>query len=282
MGAILKLQESITPSEDMEMVVLKAHLISEVLLRFLLSARLEVPIESLPGLQYQPLALLALGGPGKRTLKKDVLRLNELRNDLAHEVLETSYSAAMWSFVRRWRQASGKRKVGWVHFAKIRFYKINHQIAVEVVKIALNAASPEERLKLIEHFPPEHRSLIADPDGAWAKFAARRPKWKAPLVSTREVTDAVSASQAVVSATKIYSEVMKQLGQLYKDGVLINAERALIEREADVVRNHGRKAAAITQVWRGIAVGQQFAVAYQPYVAGIELLRERLARLDPQ
>lgn len=71
---------------ELELFVLKAHLIVERQMYWLLAHRLDIEERHLPPLQFFSLAKLALGGePYKAALLK-VLALNDLRNEFGHEL----------------------------------------------------------------------------------------------------------------------------------------------------------------------------------------------------
>jgi len=279
--AVADLQRAILPLEDMEVVVLKSHLMSEILLRFILAVRLDIQIESLPALSYQPLVILAMGGPGRRRLKKDLLRLNELRNDLAHEFLETTYSAGMWSFVNRWRKATGKRRVRWVYFAKLRFYKLNYQLLLDFLKIGLLTKSDQEKAEIAAQLPPEWRFIISEPDTAWPKLVTPPPKWKAPLMQSDLVSDAAAASRAAVEGTKLYGAILDEFADLYTAGIIDRAEIDRVEADSVVIREHGRRVIALVKEWRAQNLHEQFPTVYEPYVVALEKLRSRLAQVIP-
>ena len=73
---------------DLELFVLKCHLIAERQLYSLLAIRLEIDEKHLPPLQFLPLAKLALGGSTYNQTLVQVLALNDLRNEFAHEFEE--------------------------------------------------------------------------------------------------------------------------------------------------------------------------------------------------
>lgn len=86
---------------DLELFVLKSHLIVERELYWLLAKRLEIEERYLPPLQYFPLAKLALAGePYKLTLVK-VLALNDLRNEFSHQLEEEELQAQYATFCER-------------------------------------------------------------------------------------------------------------------------------------------------------------------------------------
>jgi hypothetical protein len=71
---------------DLELFVLKSHLIIEREMYGLLSMRLGVEEKHLPPLTYFPLAKLALGGAEYNTTLLEVIALNDLRNEYGHEL----------------------------------------------------------------------------------------------------------------------------------------------------------------------------------------------------
>lgn len=73
-------------SVPLEIYVLKAHLMVEVMLYRILAARLETEEHELPSLQFFQLAKLALGGHKYKAILVLVLGLNDLRNEYSHEL----------------------------------------------------------------------------------------------------------------------------------------------------------------------------------------------------
>jgi hypothetical protein len=75
-----------TEQPDLELFVLKAHLIVERQMYWLLAHRLEMEERHLPSLQYFPLAKVALGGERYKDVLLKVLALNDARNEFGHEL----------------------------------------------------------------------------------------------------------------------------------------------------------------------------------------------------
>jgi hypothetical protein len=75
-----------TQKLDLELFVLKTHLIIEREMYGLLSMRLGVEEKNLPPLTYLPLAKLALCGTEYNATLLEVMALNDLRNEYGHEL----------------------------------------------------------------------------------------------------------------------------------------------------------------------------------------------------
>jgi len=82
-----------------ELHVLRCHLVTEVELYRLLSARLGIHERHLPNLQFYPLAALALGGDELIEVRTAVLALNDLRNEFSHELDPSRLNPAFARFV---------------------------------------------------------------------------------------------------------------------------------------------------------------------------------------
>ena len=76
-------------SIDIELFVLRCHLIVESIMYSHLARRLQFQVADLPQLQFFPLAKLAFGGEHNRHTLSRVLALNDVRNAFSHN-LETS------------------------------------------------------------------------------------------------------------------------------------------------------------------------------------------------
>jgi len=86
---------------DLELFILKCHLVVERYLYWLLATRLGVSESALPPLQYFPLAKLALaGGTHQRALAR-ALALNDLRNEFGHELDDTKLVASYRKFCKK-------------------------------------------------------------------------------------------------------------------------------------------------------------------------------------
>jgi len=71
---------------DLELFIIKCHLIVERELYWLLAHRLEIEERHLPPLSYFPLAKLSLGGEQYKMSVVKIFALNDLRNELGHEL----------------------------------------------------------------------------------------------------------------------------------------------------------------------------------------------------
>lgn len=263
----------------MEIVVLKFHLMTEVLLKVLLALRLGIEIKSMPSISFSSLVVLALGGPGKRELKKDLFRLNELRNDLAHEPVEIQYSSEMWPFIRRWQRATApKQRVRWVHFAKIRFLKINFLVMMEIIKLAFEGCSHEEREQLGKELPIGWEAILSSPGDVW-RALVDRPLWQAPLTAAERVMDAGTAARAIVDGHKIRFAIIDELVKMHLDGRISEEELASIASEDDAAREHARRLFKLTTQWMSMTLLQDFDQDYRPFVERVEQLRRRVIEL---
>jgi len=91
---------------DVELFVLKCHLIVERELYWLLAHRLDIAERHLPPLTYFPLAKLSLGGDEYRDTLVSVLALNDLRNEFGHELEEDQLQSKYEVFCQ-------KREIFW-------------------------------------------------------------------------------------------------------------------------------------------------------------------------
>src|SRR5688572_27101112 len=84
-----------TDNIDLELFVLKCHLVIESLMYSFLAQRLGVEEADLPQLQFYPLAKLTFGGGNYRDTLRRVLALNDVRNAFGHHldgsVLQTEF-----------------------------------------------------------------------------------------------------------------------------------------------------------------------------------------------
>lgn len=86
---LLDLSKKHLTTDNPELLTLKGHVLVEVALAHLLAERLESHETDLPGLTFAELARVALAGlagPTADRLRNATVLLNNLRNDLAHEL----------------------------------------------------------------------------------------------------------------------------------------------------------------------------------------------------
>lgn len=86
---------------DLELFILKCHLIAERQLYSLLASRLGTEDRHLPPLQFWPLAKLALGGSAYHSTLLEVQALNDLRNEYSHEIESKRLGKAITAFAER-------------------------------------------------------------------------------------------------------------------------------------------------------------------------------------
>lgn len=86
---------------DLQLMVLKSHLIAERQLYGLLSFRLNVEEHHLPQLNFYSLAKLALGGETYKSTLLEVLALNDLRNEYGHELGSVHIASRMKTLSER-------------------------------------------------------------------------------------------------------------------------------------------------------------------------------------
>jgi hypothetical protein len=93
---VLKHDEAVRPiaraisaafsSDDLNVLVLRCHMIFETLLFRLLSVRLDVEIGDLPALSFGPLVAVALAGERFEELRGPIDDLTRIRNLIAHDI----------------------------------------------------------------------------------------------------------------------------------------------------------------------------------------------------
>jgi hypothetical protein len=83
---VMGILEKLGTDADLELFVLKCHLVVERKLYWLLAKRLDIEEKQLPALQFYPLCKLALGGERYKILLAAVLALNDVRNEIGHEL----------------------------------------------------------------------------------------------------------------------------------------------------------------------------------------------------
>ena len=92
--------------ENMEFWVLKAQIYIEYRLKHLLALRLGVPagdqdafIKQFENINYHHLVLLALAGPSDERLRANLIKLNNVRKEVAHRFQVTDYLRHLQTFV---------------------------------------------------------------------------------------------------------------------------------------------------------------------------------------
>lgn len=100
-AALASAMRFLDPSVPIELMVLKCHMLIEAQMYRVLAYRLDVAEENLPPLQYFQLSKLALCGEEFKDSLVTVLALNDLRNQLGHELEAEKLNIAYKAFASK-------------------------------------------------------------------------------------------------------------------------------------------------------------------------------------
>jgi hypothetical protein len=259
-------QVKLLSAQDPDYLVLRSHVIAEVLLKLILAVRLDCDLKNLPRLNFYLVAHLALVGEGAAAhLQNEVLALNELRNDIAHD-FSVTIPSRRWQFRDRAKSAPSERlRNRWLMIGLLRLVRLNVRLFADAIRRIMEKSSQAERDKLLAELPEHLHFFVTEPDLAWERSIANIKEFASrdPHLRPTSVDNVNSAQRAVLNVWKSYDLAMKSLAASNATGELSASEYDSIIAYATELKTGSLELLQITEEWKATDHATRFVARYE-------------------